>query len=94
MRICSLTVPTVYVSNQRSPEWRVVAERQHLIVERQFADEINTWAVATACGLIVTPSATDTRLNAEDYADDVPRCRSCEVVEEDVVDQPHRARTS
>lgn len=88
-------MPTVYVSNQQSPEWRVVAERQHLILERQFADEINSWAVATACGLIVTPSARDTRLNAEDYeGEEVPKCRSCEVVEGDVAEQPHQARTS
>lgn len=88
-----VTVPTTHVSNQRAPEWRVAGEQQHLIIERQTTG-VNMFAVSTACGLIITPSQRDIRLNERDNHEDVPRCRSCEVVEADMGDAPMRARLS
>ena len=72
---------TTYVSNRRAPEWRVAGEREHLIIERQFHDPGNAWAVLTGCREIITPSARDIRLNAQDYRGKVPRCRVCELAE-------------
>lgn len=94
MRISSITVSTVHVSNQRAPEWRVAGEQEHLIVERQFHDPGNAWAVLTACRLIITPSQRDIRLNETGQGEKVPRCRSCEIVAPTLRDAPHQARTS
>lgn len=85
---------TVHVSNQRAPEWRVAAEQEHLIVERQFHDPGNAWAVLTACRLIVTPSARDIRLNEEGYEGKVTRCQACEIVEPTLADAAKARRTS
>lgn len=87
-------MPTVHVSNQRVPEWRVAGEQEHLIVERQFHDPGNAWAVLTACRQIITPSARDIRLNEEGYEGKVPRCRSCVMAEPTLADAPRQARTS
>lgn len=84
-------VVTVHVSNQHAPEWRVAGEREHLIVERQFHDPGNAWAVLTGCGQIITPSARDIRLNEQGYQGKVPRCGSCEIVEPTLTNTPRAA---
>lgn len=82
------------MSNARAPEWRVAGEQEHLILERQFYDPGNAWAVLTGCNKIITPSQRDIRLNAEEHSEKVPRCRVCAIREPELVDAPHSARTS
>ncbi|WP_346056075.1 hypothetical protein [Amycolatopsis dongchuanensis] len=66
---------TVAVSNQVAPEWRVLAEQEHLVVARQFTR--GGTGYLTLCNRIGVPSAYDKAMR------DAPRCRICADLGED-----------
>lgn len=62
---------------RRKRDWRVVGERGHLIIERHFHHV--PWNVATACDLLITPSAKDSVTDINQ----VQRCPACVMIERD-----------